>query len=739
MWKAYDSQSCLRETSGLRGVAPSVRFSESIPGTGEEQIVMHVPSMEDVYLWGCEMFSEGIDCLKIYFIPDIGPLELVHTGGSSISFFNKKKEVFYSSQSASVVEKLPFEDFWNEPYLINKTDEKVVKGNFFRCFSFNTDGYYKIELDETFNPKYLGFNFSPVDFEDTIYGVDSYQLQKSTPLASAENETYQRSNSKLKRVIYVRAISRNNDIVGDYLIQNKQVLNFSSGLIPYRNLPPMTNSSNTSGLTYPYVRIDSVGPWHISGSNSFYRIDTYDNSLNSASHNFLGRLSVIAPLYELSNTVGADPIEDTFRPSSKYIRQGCRAVDMRNGILENVTFYGSEFKLCFDFIVSPDHYWNDSQVITAGSGNPYGFPTLDVTDYQYIHQFISYLNDLDLYNNHIVLDFRGIVFRNCVFDKIDIRIGRKDIMLDGAVFENCKFIGCGLNYLNSSGILIKNCQFEEISTVNGVSLSWTAGESCCVMGCSQKFTERGTLISNDGGSFNDNIWIRHSLYGIDRFQQANEHWVSEGNLSDSDDTIPITFDNNMYIMSRSSMGPALIGFYSVKSKFNIIAFNTFDASLGGGSFFFDNERDADISYNCILYNDTVGFQLRFILRSDHNRIIGCTFRSPQSFNNPASGFNWIAQDEQYGIDLYGQGGFLDVRGYVNGSCPRSNLISDCSIIDYQENADFWGATYNSDNLPLYINTKDPKTDSTELSMGKNIIYKMRKIIENASERSYPIP
>ena len=738
MWKAYDAQSCLRETSGLRGVAPSVRFFENIPGLNEEQMVMHVPSMEDVYIWGCEMFSEGIDCLKICFIPNDGPSELVHTGGKNVSYFIKKKEVSYSSLSASVTEKLPFDDFWDEPYLINKTGEKVVKGNFFRCFSFDTEGYYKIELDETFNPKYLMGNFSPIDLSDSMYDVESFQLPKSTPFSSDVDETYQRSNSRLKRVIYIRVISRSNDIVNGSTITNRQMLSLPSGLVPYRNLPSESNNSNVNGSTNPYVRIDQVGPWYITGKNSFYKVDTYGDSTNSTSHNFLGRLAIISPVLTLSNTVGANLIEESFRPSSKFIRQGCRAINMRNGILENVNFYGSEFRLSFDFVVSPSNYWNDYPSIAAGSGVEYGFQS--GLPYTSIYQFIENLNANDSgYSNNVVLDFRGMVFRNCIFDKMDIRIGRKDIMLDGATFENCKFIGCGLNYLNSSGILIKNCQFEEISTVNRISLSWNVGESCCVMGCSQKFTERGTLISNEGGSFNDSIWIRHSLYGIDRFQQANEHWVSEGNMSNTDDGLPIAFDNNMYVMCRSALGPAMVGFYSVRSRFNIIAFNTFDASLGGGAFLFDNERNKDMSYNCILYNDTIGFQLRFLNRSDHNRIIGCTFRSPQSYNNPGSGFNWSAQDEQYGIDLYGKGEFIDVRGNTPGFCPRSNLIADCSIIDYQENSYFWGDAYNSNNLPLYINTKDPKIDDTELVSGKNIIYNMRKIIENAAERSYPLP
>ena len=91
MWKAYDTLSCLRETAGLRGVAPSIRFNEPIPGLGSRE-VMHVPTSEDVYLWGVEMFSKGIDCVKITYITTGGSAEIIKDGG--IEDDSQKTKIF---------------------------------------------------------------------------------------------------------------------------------------------------------------------------------------------------------------------------------------------------------------------------------------------------------------------------------------------------------------------------------------------------------------------------------------------------------------------------------------------------------------------------------------------------------------------------------------------------------------------------------------------------------------------
>ena len=134
MWKAYDSNSCLRETSGLRGVAPSVRFFENIPTLSASVEVFHVPSSEDLYFWGVEMFSGGIDCVSISYIPLSGIPILIKDGGKSVSHLFNKKRIDYLVGSISVTESLPFDDFWNEPYLVKKNEEVVVKSNFFRSF-----------------------------------------------------------------------------------------------------------------------------------------------------------------------------------------------------------------------------------------------------------------------------------------------------------------------------------------------------------------------------------------------------------------------------------------------------------------------------------------------------------------------------------------------------------------------------------------------------------------------------
>jgi hypothetical protein len=598
MFQAYDSNSALREMVGIRGAAPSIRFNESVPGVSSSKEVLHVPANESVYVWGVELFSAGHDCIKITHYPENSPPFLIKDGGSHISNFKNQKTITYVKNEISIKEEVPFDDFWQEPYLVNKNDEQIIKSNFFRCFIFLEEGYYKIEIDESFNPKYMDPNFLPIDYSsDEIYSPGSgdrsvrraatWQVKKSK--SNTVNESYARSNSFLKREIYVRAISRTKDIV-DGSSFTRNVFNLSPGMVKYENLPPFTPSTNLDTNGNP-VRLDLVGPWHLLGNNSYYNIDTYHNSNTTTSgaptidttHGWQGRHAVIAPRYTMSSFMNQF-LENTYRPYSDYFRQGCRYVNMRNGIMENINFYGSDYTIVHQFMIVPSSYYNDYLTVSASEASQYLSTTSyvvtinnidNVVTIDSIDNVVAYLNNgtstpssstnplsvPDQYNNNVLLDMRGCVFKNCTFDKYNIGWSfRKDTMLDGAVFENCTFIGAGLGYLHYGGVLIKNCHFEEISSNSDLSLSWDAGGSCCVMGCTQKYTERGTLFSFHKGGFNDSVWIRNSLHGIDRFQIANEHWVCESCCC-GDCEISNRFDNNMYIMNRASKGPASIGPY----------------------------------------------------------------------------------------------------------------------------------------------------------------------------------
>lgn len=738
MWKAYDTLSCLRETAGLRGVAPSIRFNEPIPGLGSRE-VMHVPTSEDVYLWGVEMFSKGIDCVKITYITTGGSAEIIKDGGNYISAYKGKSYMAFSSASASISEKLPFEDFWEEPYLVNKNDEKIIKSNFFRSFNFSTPGYYKIELDETFNPDYLNPDFMPVDFSaNSEYDVNTYNIGKSR---DTTNESYVRSNTGLKKIIYIRAIPRSNDIVDGSAI-SRNLVDLPPGLVPTRNVGRVPYNDGS-------YRIEKIGPWHLRGNNSYYRIDGYNNqNFPSAewTHSYYGRVAVIAPKYTL-NDFWDNYLETSYRPYYIVHRQGCRYINMRNGIMENITFYGSEWLVGHQFLVMPNSYWYDyedsivSESERAAKGLPSG------VNYQYPFQCVSYLNNQDSNGAHVLIDMRGAVFKNCTFDKHSCSsINERFVMLDGAVFENCKFIGLGLDYFRSGGLLIKNCSFEEMSTLNGVSLSFQCGSSCCIMGCTQKYTERGTLCTINGGQISDNIWIRHSLYGIDRFQNANEHWNCE-NIADVHNLPAAPYhawDNNMWIMGRSAAGPAGFGSYSTGSKFNIVAFNSFDSSVGNGSFdLFKEEFHAgilnrDVHYHCFLYNDTIGLKVRIIRDIKNCRILNCIFRKPHWVNNPASGYTWTGNrvDDYQGSEFYGvDGGLLEILGRGIES-PKGNLISECIMVDYFEtSSSFYGTAANTDN-PWQFSNINPKIDDSLLLSGKNVVYNLRKIIEDSANDSY---
>jgi hypothetical protein len=122
--------------------------------------------------------------------------------------------------------------------------------------------------------------------------------------------------------------------------------------------------------------------------------------------------------------------------------------------------------------------------------------------------------------------------------------------------------------------------------------------------------------------------------------------------------------------------------------------------------------------------------------SHNNRFINCTFRKIQNFANPWGGYNWVSQDEVDGRNFYTSYGFLNLLG-TGSDAPTSNLIINCSMIDYQDDTYTWGAGYSSDNL-FRISNINPAVNDSEILSGKNIIYNLRRIIENSADRTHPI-
>ena len=68
--------------------------------------------------------------------------------------------------------------------------------------------------------------------------------------------------------------------------------------------------------------------------------------------------------------------------------------------------------------------------------------------------------------------------------------------------------------------------------------------------------------------------------------------------------------------------------------------------------------------------------------------------------------------------------------------PKRNLMSECVLIDYFDTVGgFYGTYYNTDNL-WQLSDVNPKIDDSLLLSGKNIIYNLRKIIEDSANDSY---
>lgn len=672
-WKAFNDSMALRELAGIRGVSPSVRFKYEFPGSNGQEKIYHVPLNEKIYIWGVELFSDGYDCISIKFINESGVFYEVKPQGGYVDYLKGNKSIEHNSVFASITEHLPFDDFWEDPFLVKSTDHKILKNNFFRCFEFKDEGIYRIDLDETSNPKYRSKEFYPIDYSSseefdnnsTIYG----------PIVA--NNINSDLDCEFRRTIYIKVISRSNDICNQSSLTNI-VLDVQEGRV---NLGDSVNFSN-----YRINEFKENQSYKIIGKPSFFVKDNFNSSyqlsyylIDSQSDSSSVSLSDLIEFEEDYYPVFSinEGSVTSFSPNNK-------ALYCRNLYIENCNFLASSYAW--------SHMWTPPQYKLSSS--------------------INYVNS----GKGPVYDFRGSTFRNCKFSNgwHGGDIGSQNF--DGATFENCIFENCGLVF-RSSGMLFKNCTFEGCPRTSiGDEITWKSGECNCVMGCVFKGTGRVSLFQSWQPIFN-NIYIKNSVVGVDFYQIAGELFVCERAAS----AVNSGFLNNINILNNyTNIGLGnFMGFWYVLARSNLCAFNS--ASVISSDWMFSNGQVQ--KFNVWMHNFSSnggGVYMRGNVYD--NRFLNCVWQNPN--------FSAFSSAWRNGDFFYGQSSFIEV-GDQDAQLPSRNLLNNCSIVDYYEFNYFFG--YPSWNNPgsqrpknfIIVNKKD---DYNLLSEEKNIIVNLRKII-----------
>lgn len=667
----------LRELAGIRGVAPSVRFSYNQNEELGQGFIYHVPANEKVYFWGIELFSNGYDCLEIYRVEENGIEVKVKNAGFGISHFDNSSHFEYKIENVSIYEHPGFEDFWNDPYLIEKEQNKILKSNFFRCFSFTNEGVYKIVLDERYNPDYLDSSFYPVDYSS----VDKFNSDFTIYGKLITDNALNIEDGALKRVIYVRVVSRLKDIVKENSL-NRVIKNISPGYIDVHDkneYEKIAISVFSEFLSYT-----------ISGSRSYFIKNKF---INGGFHLFESS--------ELNSSLSDEDLiifEDNYKPvytqsyNSPSFIAGNKYLYCRNLIIENCIF----------------------------SNNIYSNKSLFFYDQDKLHSSIKNVNE----GRGPVYDLRGSIFKNCHFIN-DANKMLSASNLDGCIFDNCIFEHCSFSDIRSSGMLFRNCTWKGMSYSHlNEEFGMICGESNCVMGCSFEYTGKVFNFKSWQPIYNG-IFIRNSSYGTDRLGLGGDLFSASNLSADDNFNLNSGFYNNISIMnSHTKSSGNFISIKNVKAKLNLSCFNLAD-NINFDEIYsdFESVEICESSYNICMHNGCMaGGGVYLSGHSNNNRWIDVVWGNP-SFkesmykfkksefqNQPAPFFEVLSQEDQI---------------------PSKNMISNCAIVNYQEYPNFYG-NYNFDDISI-VREKNFKNinvdnDFSELNNNSNLIFNLRKIV-----------
>ena len=373
-----------------------------------------------------------------------------------------------------------------------------------------------------------------------------------------------------------------------------------------------------------------------------------------------------------------------------------KIINMRNMIIENVTFIGS------------DHG------TTGGSFRSFSYRLNESTN-----QKIT---------GRALIDISGSIIRNCTFIGIgtsfmynnsyrNTNSAGSEFVTDGCVVENCKFINTGfLESMSCDGVLVKNCTWESPVRRGSPSVVSTyGGDSTCYMGNTFKCLGRSFFLDAGGPLINTCI-IRcntmlhgnhHTAGEILTIDQPQSGAVSGTGFSipnDSKSWVVSGFMSLLNSCSSSAAGSYCMDSFYARCKLNLSAFNTTDKgnlfylrgkniATGLNSFtgLTDNTgryEDSSIwcEYNVYMHNyiyRSTG-QIQLAVNSNYNRILNCVFGNSEASPTGYDSYTTV------GNSIYTFGYLVILQNNGEGSrtanecSPISNLINNCVLVDHAD-------------------------------------------------------
>lgn len=396
----------------------------------------------------------------------------------------------------------------------------VYASSHVRCFLFHREGEYKLEIDETLSHKGKSGVLNDLNRENKWYTKIDANLPteancatgqiNSAPQGSVKEVYRKRKNEKYKPVDYTSNpglyLSLPEQLSGGGKNPQTYTSRFTRSILlkvfmPDKDLvtgqqftrvsvdiPPGTVRT-TSVVTQPYVAVAGYGAFH--------------EGINNTSNTFIGKPATPETKYQ--TTAGErfskmfqrwNPSQGTTTGNDTVVSGGgLRVLNRRHLLIEGITIKGN-----------PDNR-------DIGGANFRWW--IDPSDYA-----------------GEIIDFRGSVFRDCVFEDAYIDGVQRTVMFGGCKFINCKFVRTNVSIVGDSNVFI-HCTFEGRAKETYDSL-YFGGNSNAMISCHFENLVRLFFMGTQDYPATDNLWLRNTFDCVLFNSAGSETFLVENyNLSQS--------------------------------------------------------------------------------------------------------------------------------------------------------------------------------------------------------------
>jgi len=534
-WRAHTGRQVAREIAGIRGCAPAIHFHDTVhdnnasPSADDDRIFT-VYTGDRVYVWGQEMWIQQIgkvppgtdstespvrqyDSLNIYYRPHgstsesdwllvkgTGPNQgstsgfgkQVTTGmeshpNANLSSFNSALPYYNGGDGTGTAYYAKNDDPNRFSYLFEEIILGYQEGIFYgagggssgknmdgdintsaiygqasmtnlRCFNFTKEGQYKLEIDETWSWKGGG----PAGKKMIARIASNNYYADASTVATGQGDKWKRNNLF-------------------------EPVDYTSNTGLYGTLPEQLKSF--TGLSQTY-------------RSNFTRkiiVNTYNHSKDLVTK---GAISKPANITVTANTITTGTV--ITKPYQKVIGYGAVFQHVTDGY-----FIGGTAGQYTGTTTATERFgkinqrWNGAgqRLINRRHLSVEGLTIRGDTD------LLGKPSDLTApieTTNTDLLDLRGSVFRDCVFEDINLNADQSNVVWGGTKFVNCTFKRCAVN-MQADSVLFVHCYFYESAKTEQLNASGVSSAyiNCQFEGLSSLFT-----IDTNNSPCTDNLWFK---------------------------------------------------------------------------------------------------------------------------------------------------------------------------------------------------------------------------------------